>query len=150
MSIIKKGFTLIELLVVISIISILIALGSTSYQRAVRLSRDSKRKTDLEQLRQALEIYRSENGVYPLGINANASVNNNPFTTALVGGGFISSIPEDPKYNSYYYRYRKTGSHTTYSLCATLEIDPEQTLVNCSGQSCGTGSLACNYEVTNP
>jgi prepilin-type N-terminal cleavage/methylation domain-containing protein len=60
-----KGFTLIELLVVIAIIGILITVGAVSYQRAVRLSRDSKRKTDLEQIRQALETYRSEEGVYP-------------------------------------------------------------------------------------
>ena len=55
---ISRGFTLIELLVVIAIIGILITVGAVSYQRAVRLSRDSKRKTDLEQIRQALETYR--------------------------------------------------------------------------------------------
>jgi len=146
-----RGFTLIELLVVIAIIGILVAISSVSYQRAVKLSRDNKRKTDLEQLRQALETYRSENGKYPLldTVNVNANTHGN-FAIALVNGEFISTIPQDPKYNNYYYRYVKVGSNTTYSLCATLEVNPGQTLSKCSGSICGTNSLACNYEVANP
>lgn len=107
-NILKKGFTLIELLVVIAIIGILITVGSVSYQRAVRLSRDSKRKTDLEQIRQAMETYRSENGTYP-----DAST----WETDLEAG-FITTVPED---TTNPFIYTPGGSLTTYSLCATLE-----------------------------
>lgn len=107
-NILKRGFTLIELLVVIAIIGILITVGSVSYQRAVRLSRDSKRKTDLEQIRQALETYRSENGSYPLGGSWESDLED----------GFITTVPED-LINPYI--YTPEGSSTTYSLCATLE-----------------------------
>jgi general secretion pathway protein G len=107
-NIFKKGFTLIELLVVIAIIGILITVGSVSYQRAVRLSRDSKRKTDLEQIRQAMETYRSENGAYPASGTWQSDLEN----------GYITSVPEDDV-NAY--TYTPNGSLTTYSLCATLE-----------------------------
>lgn len=108
----KMGFTLIELLVVIAIIGILITVGSVSYLRAIRLSRDSKRKTDLEQIRQALETYRSENREYPP---------TSPGLSALEPD-FITSVPEDPKYPDFTYTYTPAGTPvTTYSLCADLE-----------------------------
>ena len=132
MKIFKKGFTLIELLVVIAIISILVAVGTSSYQRAVRLSRDSKRKADLEQLRQALETYRSENGAYP---------DETTWETDL-SPAYIQTIPTDPK--SYTYFYDQLTA-TTYSLCAALEIVPASP--SCSA-SCG--SETCNYGTSNP
>lgn len=107
----KKGFTLIELLVVIAIISILIAVGSISYTRAVQLSRDSRRKTDLEQIRQALETYRSENYSYPATGSLSALEPN-----------YITDIPTDPKQGTGSYTYTYTrSSTTTYTLCAELE-----------------------------
>lgn len=107
----NQGFTLIELLVVIAIISILIAVGSVSYIRAVRLSRDSKRKTDLEQIRQALETYRSENGIYP--------TESGSLPSGLTPD-FINTLPLDPKNPTSVYTYTRPST-TTYSLCATLE-----------------------------
>lgn len=104
----KKGFTLIELLVVIAIIGILITVGSVSYQRAVRLSRDSKRKTDLEQIRQALETYRSEVGTYPASGSWQADLQ----------AGYITTVPSD---TTNPYTYTPGGTLTTYQLCATLE-----------------------------
>jgi general secretion pathway protein G len=112
-NIFKRGFTLIELLVVIAIIGILITVGSVSYQRAVRLSRDSKRKTDLEQIRQALETYRSENGIYPPSSSWEIDLES----------GYITAMPEDTV-NPYV--YTPNGASTTYTLCATLEsVTPE-------------------------
>lgn len=105
----KKAFTLIELLVVIAIIGILITVGSVSYLRAIRLSRDAKRKTDLEQIRQALETYRAENRVYPANLT-------------LLDPDFITSIPEDPKTPDFTYTFTPSGNPiTTYQLCASLE-----------------------------
>ena len=121
----RKGFTLIELLVVISIIGILVAVGATSYQRAVKLSRDSKRKTDLEQIRQALETYRSEIGTYPSAATWEADIES----------GYISEVPTDPKNLLYVYTITN-GTSTAYSLCASLETITEP--------------ATCNYAVTNP
>ena len=109
----KLGFTLIELLVVIAIIGILIAVSTSSYITTLKQSRDAKRKTDLEQIRQALETYRSEIGHYP------------PTKEVLVSD-YITTLPTDPKEDgtTYTYTYSPAGSPlTTYELCAaTLEI----------------------------
>lgn len=130
----KKGFTLIELLVVIAIIAILISVGAVSYTRSLKLSRDAKRKTDLEQIRQALETYRAENGTYPTTAG---------YSTDLVTN-YINSLPVDPK--SYLYPYTRLTT-TTYTLCATLEITP----TSGSTASCGScGAIACNYRVVQP
>ena len=108
----KKGFTLIELLVVITIIATLIGVASVSYSRATKSARDARRKTDLEQIRQALETYRSENGVYA------------PDKTSLQTDGFITVLPVDPKENgsTFTYTYTPGSPATTSGLCANLEI----------------------------
>lgn len=124
----KKGFTLIELLVVSTIIVTLIGIASVSYVRATRSARDARRTTDLEQIRQALETFRAENGVYPTTAEG----------TAVLDPNYISVVPTGPKTDTYNYTRNTT---TTYTLCATLEIVPVP-----PATGCGTG----NYKVTNP
>ncbi len=106
---IKKGFTLIELLIVATIIATLIGIASVSFVRATQSSRDTRRKTDLEQIRQALETYRSETGSYP----ATASLSS-------LAPNYITAIPAGPKAGDVY-TYTRTAT-TTYTLCTTLEI----------------------------
>ncbi len=104
----KKGFTLIELLVVISIIGILIAVGSVSYQKSVKLGRDSRRQTDLEQIRQALETYRSEEGVYAPDLDD-------------LSPDYLTVVPVDPQTGDYSYT---RDTVVTYTLCAPeIELD---------------------------
>lgn len=128
----KKGFTLIELLVVIAILGVLIALASSSFLTAQKQSRDSKRKTDLEQVRQALETYRSEVGQYPAALTD-------------LSPNYITTLPVDPREGTY--AYELGAGFTTYSLCAGLEIEPA------SPDSCGSldcGGITCNYLTENP
>ncbi|MBD3250192.1 MAG: prepilin-type N-terminal cleavage/methylation domain-containing protein [Candidatus Pacebacteria bacterium] len=61
----QAGFSLIELLVVATIILVLTTIGIVSYRRANTNSRDAKRKSDLQAVRQALILYKAENGCYP-------------------------------------------------------------------------------------
>jgi prepilin-type N-terminal cleavage/methylation domain-containing protein len=61
----SKGFSLIELMVVILIISLLVAAATVSWKNAQAKGRDSKRKSDLKAVQQALEYYLSVNGKYP-------------------------------------------------------------------------------------
>lgn len=56
---ISKGYTLLELLVVIGLITILMSFGAASYSTAQKKARDSKRKSDLKVLQNALEQYYS-------------------------------------------------------------------------------------------
>lgn len=61
----NSGFTLIELLVVVTIIIVLATIAVVSYRSASINSRNSKRKADLEVVRQATIMYRAEEGSYP-------------------------------------------------------------------------------------
>jgi len=128
-----RGFTLIELLVTLSIIVLLSAISLVALQGSRQSGRDARRKSDLESIRSALELYKSDCGDYPASLS---------FGSTLVGDGtpascrasnvYMAQIPRDPQHPTRTYTYTSTGS--TYTLCASLE-----------GLS-GT----CNYTVTNP
>lgn len=121
----KKGFTLIELLVVISIIGLLSAVVLSSLSNARMKGRDARRISDIRQLRNALELYRSDNGRYPSSGGSPIE----PYTllnSALVPR-YIASIPRDPKSGwgcrgpsgEYCYSYPVNGS--AFHLGALLE-----------------------------
>lgn len=60
-----SGFTLIELLVVATIIIVVSAIGLVSYSEVSQGARDARRKSDLDDIRVTLLLFRSENGYYP-------------------------------------------------------------------------------------
>ncbi len=62
---VQSAFTLIELLVVATIIILLATMGLVSYRTAVKNSKVAKCESDLQAIRQALVMYRSEEGNYP-------------------------------------------------------------------------------------
>ena len=128
----KTAFTLIELLVVVAIIGIVLAISTISYLTAQKQVRDTRRKTDLMEIRQVLETYRSENGQYPSAAT---------WTTDLTPE-FITLLPTYP--SGSVYTYLPSGIPLiAYSLCTTLEIAPTSPLLtNCAPPA--------NYEVQNP
>ncbi len=103
-----KGFTLIELLVVIAIIGVLSSVVLASLNSARAKSRDARRKQDLVQMRNALELYYDTNGSYPMAYPSNwGGVNSAPCGTngATSGSGayisgltptYMSVLPVDP------------------------------------------------------
>ncbi len=122
----KKGFTLIELLVVISIIGILAALGTVRYSTIEKQSRDTQRKSDLNQYRVALENYASANSlVYPYGVSPNpycVAIDSlcalNDFATNFLAGACL----QDPRVSATGVDYNYCANGTTYTLRATLEV----------------------------
>lgn len=118
----KKGFTLIEMLVVISIIGILASLTLVSYTGAQKQTRDTERRSDLNQYRNSLENYAAaNNGLYPLLATAGtvSSICPNPLNT-----NFIASCPDDPlsaATPARHYYYQSSGDRSKYILYADLE-----------------------------
>jgi len=137
-----RAFTLVELMVSISIIAVLIGLSIFGLVGARETARDAKRKGDLEQIRSALEIYRSDCTSYPATLG-----------TILVGDGtncptanvYMESVPEDP-IQGRLYSYTRISTFS-YKLCSALEKPPSTPATGCG--SCGAG-ITCNYAVTNP
>jgi len=134
----QKGYTFIEILVVITIIAVLTAIGVVNFRVANRKGRDGRRQSDLEQIRAALELYRTDQGAYPASVTFGGSFSYN-------GTTYMEKVPEDPL-EDYDYSYSVGAFNTTYTLCAALELETTGT---CSVGSCGTG-ITCNYELTNP
>lgn len=141
----KKGFTLVELLVVVSIMTILALVSLSTFSNQNRRARDSRRMADLEQIRNALEMFRlnQPTRVYP-DFNGNVSDLQVPLQN------FIAVIPQDPSRGTAQYRYQSTQpTNIEYVLCAHLE-DPgviDDTRCNVFNNDCG---LDCNYAVENP
>lgn len=143
----KRGFTLIELLVAISIVVVLSAVGVTSYRAAHKSGRDGKRKSDLNQIRSALEMYRSDEGLYP-NINDGTGANWSGMIGTLTTDGFIGTAPLDPRSDDGWVYYYNSVDGYTYIVCALLESDIGGT---CAGNPDCTGdSDACNYQLSNP
>lgn len=136
----NKAFTLIEVLVVATIIALLASAGMVSYSQFSKQSRDAKRKADIEQIRAALEMFRSSSSgsTYPTSAG---SCNN--LASYLVSGSpsFLSTIPQDPQSTTQNYYYDCEISSQTYTVASYLETSSK----SCS-QTCGS-SKNCRYQV---
>lgn len=125
----KNGFSLIELLVVATIIIVLAGIGMVSFVNAGKGARDSRRKADLENVRQALVLYKTESATgqypYPSAISAIARYS---ALKATLTPTYINTpeMPVDPKNvypNQYsYWSGTAVGTNTsTFCMCALVE-----------------------------
>ncbi|MCX6726100.1 MAG: type II secretion system protein [Candidatus Shapirobacteria bacterium] len=130
----QRGFTLIELLVTMTIMAMLMGIALVSYQGARKSARDGKRKTDLEQIRSALEMCRTDSGSYPIGNLSSGG-------TIICNTKTYLTIPADPLTDRI---YSYTGTANTYTLCVTLEVSSGTVI------GCGSCTLNCNYKTVNP
>ena len=117
----EKGFTFIELLVVVTISALLMAAATVGYTSISRRSRDTRRRTDMETIRAALELYRSEIGSYPPSVTEGGSIESG-------GTNYLNPVPSDPKEGSYV--YTSGASNMTYTLTCTLESEDDCSYTN--------------------
>jgi prepilin-type N-terminal cleavage/methylation domain-containing protein len=133
----NKGFTLIELLVVIAIIVILATLAMTSYRTANVRARDARRAADMEQVRSALELYRSDtslNGDYPNGgsIPSTCAVLGDPSSTGfgemiqiLFNEDYWPVATHDGDPTTFEYEYCSDGASYLLEFWSESESQPE-------------------------
>lgn len=110
----QSGFTFVELLVVITIIGVIFASAIVAYTSITIRSRDVRRRSDLEAIRQSLEMCRSLVGAYPASIDSGVSC-------SVTGPVLMAVLPTDPKPSvtcTYTYSW---ASATSYTLTACQE-----------------------------
>ena len=132
----KNGFTLLEILVVISIIGILVALGTAAFSTAQQKGRDARRKADIKAIQNGFEQYHAKAGEYP-----DSSAEANDLTI------FPAGVPEDPK-NTGESVYTINLGVDAFCICTLLESSAgnASALPNTGNEttcSYGTGDYYC-------
>ena len=130
-----SAFTLLEILVVISIIGILIALGTAAFATTQKKGRDAKRKADIKAIQNGFEQYHAKTNVYPSNKEEAADLSI-----------FPAGLPEDPK-NQGENLYTFNLSSDAFCVCTLLESSPGNAVAlpaeSSAACSYGTGDYYC-------
>lgn len=115
----QSGFTIVELLIVIVVVGILAAITIVAYNGIQLRSRDTIRVNDLRAIHKSIELYKAENGSYPLPANGSMNWTGNcssfgSVTDYITGiSTYVSRLPLDPKWkntDNKCYLYRSNGT----------------------------------------
>ncbi|HWL70892.1 MAG TPA: type II secretion system major pseudopilin GspG [Geminicoccus sp.] len=100
------GFTLIELLVVLVILGLLAALAGPRVLGYLSSARSDTAKLQIENLSQALELYKLDNGNYPSTAQGLTALVTAPSGVSTWRGPYLSKpeLPKDPWGRDYVYR----------------------------------------------
>jgi prepilin-type N-terminal cleavage/methylation domain-containing protein len=152
----QGGFSLIELMVVISIITLLASILITSIAVARRAARDTKRKADAHQMEIAMELYYTDNQVYPSPIVPSADpfiprCSGIAFNFGLIGNSsgvpiipnYISAFPTDPLNIPLQYQYACNNKQRDYGILIPFGDDPD--LPTCKITSSPTANVFNAY-----
>ncbi len=122
----KRGFTILELLVVIAIIAILSSVTMVLISTVKEKSRDAERMSELRQLQNALNIYSTQIGRFPVAPSAVALSGTDAVSQALVSQDTIKAAPIDPLYPTYAYTYQSNDDGTVFTVSFCLETNTIQ------------------------
>jgi len=119
-----RGFTIVELLIVIVVIGILAAITIVSFNGIQARTRDAERASEVKVLQKAFEMYKVDNGVYPLhpGGSDNSGYQMTLLEPLLVPT-YIASMPREPGSTAYYQYVRDTGG-VGYAIRVQYEAKP--------------------------
>lgn len=144
----KKGFTLIELLVVVAIIGVLTALLLVNMVGIRERGADSKKKSDLNQLKNALRLYYNDHQAYPAATTCGASTCFIACNGAACGEGaemndgagtvYMQSVPE---YTSYWVSGDTDSFYVGVSLSNLSDPEIEASIQKCNVFSAETTDL---------
>ena len=101
----QAGFTLIELLVVLVIIGLLATLVAPNFIGQSEKAKPKVARTQLENLRNALDMYQLDVGRYPSSDEGLDALRFRPGSAPRWSGPYVrDEIPVDPWGNRYFYR----------------------------------------------
>lgn len=136
----KRGFTLVELLIAVAIVAVLSAVALSVYSTIQISNRDQRRWRDLNNIKQALEIYNHDNHYYPSAL------------IDLVTANYLDSYTD--AYDSRRHP-ALVSSSASYVICAKMENPdrfpvPPPGCVGATGPDCGSGAGSCNVGIVSP
>jgi len=145
----SSGFTLIELLVVITILTLLMLLSFLVYRHQIGKAYDSKRKSDIYDIKIALEEYEKDHNCYPDFVSCEGD-------SADDFQPYISMIPCDPETKKSYVYYPDPSNlscHKWYWIFSNLSNDNDSKIsdLGCTNGCGPTADEAIyNYYASSP
>jgi prepilin-type N-terminal cleavage/methylation domain-containing protein len=121
----SRGFTILELLVSVAIIGILAALTVVIVNGVRAKGRDGRRVQDITQIQNALNLYYTNKGVFPVAASETILQGNDAVSQALINEHTIPEIPGDPSSPAYEYTYI-SATGTTYTISFCMETNTSQ------------------------
>lgn len=112
----ELGFTLIELLVVIAIMAILTVIAVSQFVTAKTKAKDTQRKSDIESLSKALDMYFADYGSYPV----RDAINWGQEFTDADGYVYMKVVPSESSLDTPYC-YLTDDDNIYYVLLARME-----------------------------
>lgn len=133
-----RGFTLIELMVVVAVVAILVAVAVPSYSEAVRKGKRGQAKSDLVEVAQIAERFRTINNTYE-GLSAGEEF---PDQSPKTGTADYTIAIEDVSATEFKVTATPTGGQSD-DRCGVLSIDQAGTKRHTKGSDsqCQFGSL---------
>lgn len=130
----SQGFTLIELMIVISIIAVLTGVVGGNYLTSRVRARDAERKSSMQQISKALELYFNDYKRYPSSDNGRITPHEEPGSVLLAnplnwGQTFLDNnntvymkqLPSDAQAPSRQYFYEVDPTGLKFRLYSRLE-----------------------------
>ncbi len=145
------GFTLIELMIAISVITLLASIILASVKSAQAKGRYAQRLRHMQELRNAVTLYKSNNGTVPAGTpDSTNGTNWSALGTTL--SLYMKTMPNDPLGNSASHYYRYFDSFDSLAAYGDANIAPAcngKTIVMAFGTEVTKGAQECVSTTTD-
>ena len=114
---VQRGFTLIEVMVVVVILGILAAIVVPKVMDRPDQARETKARTDIAAIENALNLYKLDNYTYPTtseGLDALVNPPTGDRAETWKPGGYLQRLPKDPWQRPY--QFLSPGVHGTIDI----------------------------------